>query len=122
MTKIYEAKNHVGVSVKMPSGKYARVSFISSSNGAYFQTDNKDLQKAIEAHEWYGSIFKSVKNEPEEAAPIPEEVKLKEKEVSSIIEARDLLQEIGVDTASARSKVAIEDLGKKNGIKFNWGK
>lgn len=123
MIKVYEAKSHVGVSVKLPNGKYRRISFISSSYGSYFQTEDKNLQEALEAHPWYGSVFKCVASPVDKdnlkTGLVPHTIK-EEYDVESFIEAKDILQGKGIEITSIRSKNAIEEVAAKNCIKFNW--
>ena len=108
----------------MPNGKYRKVPFITATYGSYYQTNDKDVQKALEAHSWYGTIFKLESVSDAEVEPV-EEAKEEEKEiieVSSMVEAKDVMQARGIDVSSARSKIGIEELADKNLIKFNWVK
>nr|DAV37241.1 MAG TPA: hypothetical protein [Caudoviricetes sp.] len=58
-TKIYKANTNVSINVVLPSKKNLHITFTPLSNGSsVFSTDNEVLQKAIERHYRFGSLFR----------------------------------------------------------------
>lgn len=59
--KTYKANTNVSINVVLPSKKNLHISFMPLSNGSsVFTTDNEELQKAIESHYRFGSLFRLV--------------------------------------------------------------
>lgn len=59
--KKYKANTNVSVNVVLPSKKNLHISFIPLSDGSsVFQTDNEDIQRAIESHYNFGKLFRLV--------------------------------------------------------------
>ena len=86
--KKYKANTNVSINVVLPSKKNLHISFIPLSDGSsVFQTDNEDIQRAIESHYNFGRLFRLVgtsgvkapaKKTPAKAAspaPAPEDTK-----------------------------------------------
>lgn len=59
--KAYKAGTNVSINVVLPSKKNTHITFMPLSNGSsVFTTDNEELQKAIESHYRFGSLFRLV--------------------------------------------------------------
>lgn len=59
--KTYKANTNVSINVVLSSKKNLHISFMPLSNGSsVFTTDNEELQKAIESHYRFGSLFRLV--------------------------------------------------------------
>ncbi len=57
--KKYIANSDISVSVTLPDGKGARISFSALSNGtSVFYTSDKDIQWALEHHYKFGKLFR----------------------------------------------------------------
>lgn len=57
--KKYIANTAIGISVTLPNGKTARISFSVMTDGtSIFYTDDKDLQWALEHHYKFGKLFR----------------------------------------------------------------
>lgn len=135
MKKRYEANSIVAITVK--TGKfYRRVSFIPLSNGkSYFETENKNLQDAIEKHGFFKSGVITPADEPqpvmntEAMTDAPEETdapdneqaaaELKQIVVAGQSDAVDYLTEkFGISRSKLRSQKAIAEAGKEHGVEF----
>lgn len=124
MKKRYKAFSRICINVRLKSGKYFHVAFDRHSDGtSTFITDNKDVIKGLESHEWFGKAFcldailEDVATTQEEATQ--EEVELVEIEVADYQEAKEYLAEKkGVSRTLMRNISAINEQAEKNGIKF----
>ena len=75
--KTYKANTNVSINVVLPSKKNLHISFMPLSNGSsVFTTDNEELQKAIESHYRFGSLFRLV---GESNIPVKKETSKREK-------------------------------------------
>lgn len=60
-TKTYKAKTNVSINVVLASKKNLHVTFMPLSDGSsVYSTDNEDIQKAIESHYRFGSLFRLI--------------------------------------------------------------
>lgn len=123
--KKYKANTNVSINVVLPSKKNLHISFIPLSDGSsVFQTDNEDIQRAIESHYNFGRLFRLVgtsgvkapaKKTPAKAAssaPAPEETKPAETEVHT---GEEPVQEETTETAeveTAAEEAAPEESGE----------
>lgn len=57
MRKIYKSKSDVSINIKLDSGKFLHVNFVSSTRGSYLITDEERIQKALESHPRFGKLF-----------------------------------------------------------------
>ncbi len=139
--KKYKANTNVSINVVLPSKKNLHISFIPLSDGSsVFQTDNEDIQRAIENHYNFGRLFRLVeasgvktpakKNSVQAAspapapAPVPTETKKEpvETEVPTVGEAvvKETVQEETTKIAvveTAAEEVAPETAGEDNGFR-----
>lgn len=133
--KKYKANTNVSINVVLPSKKNLHISFIPLSDGSsVFQTDNEDIQRAIESHYKFGRLFRLVeasgvktpakKNSVKAAAPVPTETKKEpvETEVPTAGEAvvEETVQEGTTETTvveTAADEVAPETAGEDNGFR-----
>lgn len=128
--KKYKANTNVSINIVLPSKKNLHISFIPLSDGSsVFQTDNEDIQRAIESHYNFGRLFRlvgasgaktpakknSVKATSPAPAPVPTETKKDpvETEVPTAGEAvvEETVQEETTETAvveTAAEEVAPE--------------
>ena len=132
--KKYKANTNVSINVVLPSKKNLHISFIPLSDGSsVFQTDNEDIQRAIESHYNFGRLFRLVgtsgvkapaKKTPAKAAspapapedtkpaPAPEDTKPAETEVHT---GEETVQEETTETAeieTAAEEAAPEESGE----------
>lgn len=123
--KKYKANTNVSINVVLSSKKNLHISFIPLSDGSsVFQTDNEDIQRAIESHYNFGRLFRLVetsgvkapaKKTPAEAAspaPAPEDTKPAETEVHT---GEETVQEETTETAeveTATEEAAPEESGE----------
>lgn len=123
--KKYKANTNVSINVVLPSKKNLHISFIPLSDGSsVFQTDNEDIQRAIESHYNFGRLFRLVgtsgvkapaKETPAKAAspaPAPEDTKPAETEVHT---GEETVQEETTETAeieTAAEEAAPEESGE----------
>lgn len=137
--KKYKANTNVSINVVLPSKKNLHISFIPLSDGSsVFQTDNEDIQRAIESHYNFGRLFRlveasgvktpakknSVKAASPAPAPVPTETKKEpvETEVPTAGEAvvEETVQEGTTKTTvveTAADEVAPETAGEDNGFR-----
>ena len=128
--KTYKANTNASINVVLPSKKNLHVSFTPLSDGSsVFQTDNVDIQNAIERHYNYGKLFRLVsvsgnkenglkvpaKKAPAKApVPAPAPVESKEETTGSETaseqkpEAEETAQEQATATVEEESKVSDE--------------
>lgn len=123
--KKYKANTNVSINVVLSSKKNLHISFIPLSDGSsVFQTDNEDIQRAIESHYNFGRLFRLVetsgvkapeKKTPAKAAspaPAPEDTKPAETEVHT---GEETVQEETTETAeveTATEEAAPEESGE----------
>lgn len=75
MTKTYKANTSISINVVLASKKNLHISFITQSDGSStFTTDCEEIQRAIERHYRFGSLFrlKSVSGSPEKKRTDPD--------------------------------------------------
>jgi hypothetical protein len=110
--KKYKANTNVSINVVLPSKKNLHISFIPLSDGSsVFQTDNEDIQRAIESHYNFGRLFRLVGTSGVKA-PAPEETKPAETEVHT---GEEPVQEETTETAeveTAAEEAAPEESGE----------
>ncbi len=129
MLKQYKANTTISVSVLLKSGKSLHVSFTPLSNGtSVFSTSDEDVQRALEAHYRYGTLFREVKVVP---AAVPQAVKpatvekkpeddLKHVTVSDWGMAKEWLADnMGISRTQLRGKVAILAAAAQNNVVFD---
>lgn len=131
MMKIYKAKSHISLNVRLAGGGVRHVSFNSLTiGGSEFYTEDERLQRGLESHPKYGKLFKlekevepvqktapvSQQGEPESKAPKAKIVK-----VPSLEDAKAyLVENFGISRTKLRSRKQIEDAGAANGIEFSF--
>lgn len=60
-TKTYKANTNVSINVVLASKKNLHITFTPLSDGSsVYSTDNEDIQKAIESHYRFGSLFRLI--------------------------------------------------------------
>lgn len=131
MIKTYMASSNVHINVVLANKRNRHISFMPLSDGrSVFSTDDVELQKAIERHSRFGSLFflsgaepvvPEVKPVEDNGTPIldDETPKLVEVEVSDASAAKDYLAEnFGISRSSLRSVTAILKAGEGHGIVF----
>ena len=126
MRKKYKAKSHVSLSVALSSGKSTHVTFSPlTGGGSVYYTDNPELQRALEHHPKYGRLFRIDESEPAvvaaavplKAAPEKTEDSVKEMKFACLDDAKDfLVDKYGLSRTKLRSRTAIVEAGKKEGI------
>ncbi len=116
----------------LPSKKNLHISFTPLSNGSsVFTTDNEGVQKAIESHYRFGSLFRLYSEETQsevaeaEAADIPDEKEssddggLTEVTVSDIASAKNYLADkYNISRTLLRNTKSIMDQASAHGIRF----
>ena len=127
MRKKYKAKSHVSLSVALSSGKSTHVTFSPlTGGGSVYYTDNPELQRALEHHPKYGKLFKVDESEPAVAAAAPAKAApdkpadgVKEMKFACLDDAKDwLVDKYGLSRTKLRSRTAIIEAGKKEGIEL----
>lgn len=129
--KTYKSNTNVSINVVLSSKKNLHVSFTPLSNGSsVFTTDNEDVQKAIESHYRFGSLFRlyssqaqnAKEKETEEAGETEETADgsgLKKVPVTDIASAKDYLADkFGISRTSLRSTKSIMEQAAAHGIEF----
>lgn len=129
--KTYKSNTNVSINVVLSSKKNLHVSFTPLSNGSsVFTTDNEDVQKAIESHYRFGSLFRLYSSEAqnakgketEEAGETEETADgsgLKKVPVTDIASAKDYLADkFGISRTSLRSTKSIMEQAAAHGIEF----
>lgn len=126
--KRYKAATDVSVNVNV-GGSSERVCFTSvTAGGSVFYTDNPELQKALEGHYRYGSLFVEDKSYATEATKAKaEETKSPEakapeaKEFADFQEAKEWLSEtFGIPRSNLKSKKHIETAAAEHGVKIEY--
>lgn len=127
--KKYKANTNVSINIVLPSKKNLHISFIPLSDGSsVFQTDNEDIQRAIECHYNFGRMFRLVgasgvkapakKNPVKTVSPAPAPTKTKaessETEVPTAEETvHEEVPESGdVETAAPETTAEAEESGE----------
>ena len=145
MIKTYKANTNISINVVLPSSKKnLHVAFVPMSDGSsVFSTDNEEIQKGIESHYKYGSLFrfvepsntKKLQNAPaksktnEETAPVEAEGMDENGEskdgtavkvtVTDLASAKDYLADkFGISRTSLRSAKTIMEQAAAHGIEF----
>lgn len=129
MRKIYKSGTCLSLNVSLGGGKNARVSFNCHSDGSSsFITDDALLQKGLESHYMFGSMFRL-----EDAVDLSERcVQLSESEVddaespsmlevsvTDLSDAKNYLAEhFGVSRTQLRSRSSIVEHGAIHGVVF----
>lgn len=124
--KKYISSSLVSISVVLPSGKSMRVVFFPlTGRGSYYLANNEDVQKAIERHKRFGSLFKldttygEEKPEVKPAMDVKIENEVTEVKVSCLDDAKEYLSDrFGVSRTKLRSTKAIEDAASAHNIVF----
>lgn len=131
MMKIYKAKSHISLNVRLAGGGVRHVSFNSLTiGGSEFYTEDERLQRGLESHPKYGKLFKLEKEiEPvqkavsvsQQAEPESKAPKAKSVKVPSLEDAKAyLVENFGISRTKLRSRKQIEDAGAANGIEFSF--
>lgn len=132
MIKHYSSDSNIAVNVVLSSGKSTHIAFVPlSSGGSTFSTNIEDIQKALENHYRFNSLFKIDRVEDENAPKTTpqQETSTEEATISSNSlrkitvhdegEAKDYLADVlGVSRTKLRSSKAIVDAATANGIEF----
>lgn len=145
MIKIYKANTNISINVVLPSSKKnLHIAFVPMSDGSsVFSTDNEEIQKGIERHYKYGSLFRFVRvsnakkpkhasdkscMDNENASQIDPEETTDENEGSSTVtkvpvtdlsSAKDYLADkFGISRTSLRSAKSIMEQAALHGIEF----
>ena len=132
--KKYVAKSCLSLSVAIPGGGTTHVAFTpKTGSGSVFYTDNEKIQEGLAKHHAYGKLFKEEaivakpkkKKETEPEAQLAEKGGSKKERVMNFAcndDAKDYLADkLGVSRSKMRTKTAIEEVAKENGIVINWG-
>lgn len=142
MLKKYKAKSCISISVALSTGGVAHISFSPmTGGGSTFYTDDAVLQESLEKHPKFGRLFVLVEheqspmkantatkdeNEPDpstgEERPIANvHSSVRMVEVQCNDDAKDYLAEkFGVSRSKLRSRAAIDEAAKANGVQFVW--
>ena len=147
MIKTYKANTNISINVVLTSSKKnLHIAFVPMSDGSsVFSTDNEEIQKGIENHYKFGSLFRFIETKNRDKArhspnvtfvngmsPSEEtnatEAALTEKErdtavhkvvVTDLASAKDYLADkFGVSRTSLRSSKAIIEQAAAHGIEF----
>lgn len=145
MIKTYKANTNISINVVLPSSKKnLHIAFVPMSDGSsVFSTENEEIQKGIERHYKFGSLFRFVgaantrkqKNAPaksktnEETAPVEakgmdengesEDGSTVKVTVTDLASAKDYLADkFGVSRTLLRSTKAIMEQAAAHGIEF----
>lgn len=109
MNKTYISKADVHINVKLPSGSRKHVTFVQlTGGGSKLATSDADLQAALEAHPWFGRVYRLATEEEAPKAQAPKPAKG--------------AKEPGSGTATALKRVAMTDREKaKDYLADNFG-
>lgn len=123
MIKTYKSNSSISISVVLPdTGKSVHVTFAPLSDGSsLFATDDASVQKALERHYRFGSMFFEIETpkEPKKVQKKEEECKPLVVKVTDLDSAKDYLAEnFGVSRTQLRTQRAIETTAAANGIVF----
>lgn len=142
MLKKYKAKSCVSISVVLPTCGTTHVSFSPlTGGGSVLYTDNAILQEGLEKHPKFGKLFVLVEHEQstakanqpaeEEEAPEPSTQEqpspdspsgpVRTVEMQNNEDAKEYLAEkFGISRSKLRSRAAIDEAAKANGVQFIW--
>lgn len=133
MVKKYVAKSCISLSVPIPGGGSTHIAFTpKTGSGSVFYTDNEKIQEGLAKHHAYGRLFKEesivAQPKPKKETDKPEGkisgTSTKERVMNFACndDAKDYLADkLGVSRSKMRTKTAIEEVAKENGIVINWG-
>lgn len=127
--KTYKAKTDISINVVLPGKKNLHVSFSPRSDGSsVFSTDNEDVQKAIERHSRYGTLFRlhssggqavQAKRTAAKAEKTGGGSVIRKVRVTDIASAKDYLADrFGVSRTLLRSTKSIMEQATAHGIEF----
>lgn len=131
MKKIYQSRTAISVNVVLRSGKSAHIAFTAQSNGSsVYATDNPDIQRALERHYRYRTLFRLAGMEAEaapaegdgggKAAAREEKGETRAITVSDLAAAKDFLADtFGISRTSLRTRKSIIEAAKARGIAFD---
>ena len=110
MIKTYKANTNISINVVLPSSKKnLHIAFVPMSDGSsVFSTENEEIQKGIESHYKFGSLFRFVgaaNTRKQKNAP----VKFKTNEATAPVEAEGI-DENGESEDGTAVKVTVTDL------------
>ena len=130
MIRYYKSKSDISINVLLDSGKNLHIKFLPSSDGSsHYTTNNREIQKAIEKHRYYGKLFRmecEIREriiEPKIELPsddtkadLPTAEMIK---VNDIGEAREYLaNHCGVSRTRLKTVKAIKEVAKSFNIEF----
>ena len=130
--KKYVATRCLSLSVAIPGGGTTHIAFTpKTGSGSVFYTDNEKIQEGLAKHHAYGKLFKEEaivakpKKKNTAAKPQLAENGGKKERVMNFAcndDAKDYLADkLGVSRSQLRTKTAIEEVAKANGIAIKWG-
>lgn len=131
------SKSQVAINVVLPGGTNVHVSFLEmTGGGGVYYTDNANMANALRQHHKYGKLFKEVevveKPVAKKKAPAAKQAEdgttqdqaengIKEMEFKNVEDAKDYLAErFGISRSKMKTRGAIEQVAKAEGIKVNW--
>ena len=127
MIKTYKANTNVSINVVLPGNKNLHVTFTPLSNGSStYTTDNETIQKAIERHCRYGSLFRlqqaveqnAAANDTSGAEECADKGPVKV-QVSDLALAKDYLADhFGVSRTTLRNEKQIMEAAAAHGVEF----
>lgn len=142
MLKKYISKSVVSLSVALPGGGNAHVSFTArTGGGSVYYTDNVRIQRGLERHPKYGKLFREEESPAARtpaantagtaAAPTAnaagtvatkkKEPTLKEVKMRLVEDAKEFLaSKYSVSRSKLRSKAACDEAAAQNGVKIIW--
>ena len=112
--KTYKANTNVSINVVLPSKKNLHISFMPLSNGSsVFTTDNEELQKAIESHYRFGSLFRIVgaSSTPDKKNPSKREGKYKKNSTKVDATTTEEYDEKDAESAIEANTTTTEESG-----------
>lgn len=133
----FTSKSQVAINVVLPGGTNVHVSFLEmTGGGGVYYTNNADLANALRQHHKFGKLFKEVAVEEKpvtkKKAPAAKPAEdgttqdqtgsgIKEMEFKNVEDAKDYLAErYGFSRSKMKTRGAIEEIAKTEGIKVNW--
>ena len=133
----FTSKSQVAINVVLPGGTNVHVSFLEmTGGGGVYYTNNEILANALRQHHKFGKLFKEVevveKPVTKKKAPAAKPAEdgttqtsegngIKEMEFNNVEDAKDYLAEkYGFSRSKMRTRGAIEEIAKAEGIKVNW--
>ena len=147
MIKTYKANTNISINVVLPgSKKNLHIAFVPMSDGSsVFSTDNEEIQKGVESHYKFGSLFRHVgtsstkkqthiagennttSGSPDAESEFPavpgaednEKNTVSKVTVTDLASAKDYLADkFGISRTSLRSAKAIMEQAAAHGIEF----